>query len=339
MSFKDVLGQDHVVQTFQKVIINDRLGQAYIFLGRDGVGRSLFAKELAKGLNCNTKVGDACDRCVNCRRIDNKTSPDVHWISMAIGRKLLGIEDIKTLQHMALLRPVESSYKVFIIQDANRLSEEAANCLLKILEEPSPSTRIVLLVSSLDSLPETVISRCQIIRFLNLSDHIVRKALHDKFKIDKDSLEWFVRVSNGSIGDAIDLIEENLFSVNEWLINGLADLRPTNNFSLSKDINGWLTDKGKTLEDKRTYLKKALNLVLSHYRDVLLYKAGLEGVLSHLGDRHRGLIERQSGLSGVNNVMKIIDEIFVAFDHLETNANITLLLDNLLTNIANHRCR
>ncbi|MGR3317748.1 MAG: DNA polymerase III subunit [Candidatus Anammoxibacter sp.] len=337
MSFNDVLGQDHVAQTFQKILKKDHLAHAYIFFGMDGVGKSLFARQLTKTLNCNEIDFDSCNECVSCRKIDAGSSPDIMWMSLEKGKKMLGIDDVKTLRNSAALKPVESDYKIFIIREANKLSEEALNCLLKTLEEPPPSTMIILLAQSLDSLPETIVSRCQVIRFLSLSNDIVRTLLQKTYKdnIDSiDSLEWFVQISNGSVGNAITLIEEDLYGKNKSLISSLANLKQIDNFRLSQEIHEWISENKKTLEEKRSYLKIILDLILYYYRDILICKTKPPEKIHFFNREHINLIRDQSSLLTIGDITNIIDYVFAAFNNLESNANTNFLFENLLTRIA-----
>ncbi|MGR3220059.1 MAG: DNA polymerase III subunit delta' [Candidatus Anammoxibacter sp.] len=337
MSFKDILGQDHVVQTFQKIIKKSHLAHAYIFFGMDGVGKSLFAQQLTKTLNCNAVDFDSCGKCVSCRKIEAGSSPDIMWVSLQKGKKLLGIDDVRAVQDSAALKPVESNHKIFIIREADKLSEEALNCLLKTLEEPPPATMIILLIQSLDSLPETIVSRCQVIRFRSLSNDIVLTVLQENYK-DKtgsiDSLEWFVQISNGSAGNAITLIEEDLYEKNKFLISSLTNLKLIDNFSLSQAIHEWIPENKKTLEEKRSYLKIILDLVLYYYRDILICKTNSFDGIHFFNPEYISLIRDQSRLLTISNISDIIDHIFTAFNNLESNANTNFLFEHLLTRIA-----
>lgn len=337
MSFKDVLGQDHIVQNFQKTIEKDLLAHAYVFTGIDGIGKSLFAKQLAKRLNCSANDIDSCDKCVNCRKIDMETSSDVHWISLGKSKKFLGIKDIKALQDTAALKPVESNYKIFVIKDANRLSEEASNSLLKTLEEPPLSSIIILLASSLDSLPETIVSRCQIIRFLNLSQDTIHEILKNRYKDNVETLEWFAQISNGSVGNAINLIEEDLYKKNELLVECLSNLCKVDNFKLSKQIHDWIPDSKKTLEEKRSYLKIILDLILCYYRDLLVLKIEHCGKIHYFNNEQKCLIEKQSMLFTYDDIATTIDQIIAAVSDLESNANTNFIFENLFIEIANIR--
>lgn len=334
MSFKNILGQEHVIQNLQKVLKKGCLPHSYIFLGMQGVGKTFTAKELAKSLNCKESDTDSCGKCVNCKRISIGTSPDVHWISLESDKKFIGINDIKELQYASSLKPVESNYKIFIIQNADRLSEEASNCLLKTLEEPPLSTLIILITNSLDFLLETIVSRCQIIKFLNLPKDTIKTFLRTNYSIDEGALEWYTHVSNGSIGEAVKLMNANLFNKNETLINDLFNLKVRDNFKISKEIQDGIANEEKSFEEKRSYLKTILNLILNYYRDLLLYKTGVVEKSYYFNSKHEDLIKAQSNLISIETIIKIIDHIFVAFDNLESNANTNLLLENLLTRLA-----
>jgi len=136
MPFTDLLAQDHIIDHFKKAIKANRLSHAYIFTGQDGVGKTLFAKVFTKALFCKNDEYDSCNSCLNCIRIEKNSHPDVFWTDIEEKAKFIKIENIRNLQHSVKLSPLESDYKIFIIKEADRMNEEASNCLLKTLEEP-----------------------------------------------------------------------------------------------------------------------------------------------------------------------------------------------------------
>ncbi|NOZ23532.1 MAG: DNA polymerase III subunit gamma/tau, partial [Planctomycetes bacterium] len=136
MSIKSIPGQDHVADMFERVFEHDRLGHAYIFAGPKGVGKSLFARELAKALLCEKSKFLGCDECSICHRVDSRSYPDVHWYRPPEGKRIfpIGIVRDEIIPTMGV-KSFEGGYKVFIIEEAHMMNEEAANCLLKTLEE------------------------------------------------------------------------------------------------------------------------------------------------------------------------------------------------------------
>ena len=170
MAFKEIKGQTEIIDFFRNCVNRQRLAHAYLFLGPDAPSKALLAKNLAKLLNCEAperKEGllfDCCQRCPSCRKIDNLNHPDVHWISFG-GQKKISIDQVRLLQKEISLKPYQGRFKIFIIEQAQRMSEQAANSLLKILEEPPEYSLIILSAPDRSGLLETIISRSQIVKF------------------------------------------------------------------------------------------------------------------------------------------------------------------------------
>ncbi len=335
MSFKNILGQEYAKDVFRNILQKGSLAHAYIFFGPGGTGKSLFANEVTKSLNCIDMDGDVdpCDKCISCRKVDSGTSSDVIRISLEKGRKQIGIDEVRTLQGSAALKPVESDLKTFIINDTDKLSEEAFNCLLKTLEEPPPSTLIILLVNSMDALPETIVSRCQVIRFFSLPVNLVNSYLQEQFKVEKDISEWISTLSGGSIGYATMINDEGLFKKNELLVERLIKLTVEDNFNLSQEIHSWFAGK-ETPEEKRSCLKIVLELFLSFYRDLLIIKTNSADDGRYLNRTQRRVMEFKAKSCSVDSLITIIDQIIFAINNVNANANTSFLLENLLTNIA-----
>ena len=165
MPFTDILAQDHILEHFRKTITANHLSHAYIFTGQDGVGKTLLAKEFSKAISCTENKDDSCNLCHNCIRIEKNNHPDIYWIDIEEKAKFIKIENIRNLQHSVRLSPVESDYKIFIIKEADRMNEEASNCLLKTLEEPSGDTILILVSDAPARLLPTIRSRCRQMAF------------------------------------------------------------------------------------------------------------------------------------------------------------------------------
>lgn len=165
MAFKDITGQDRAIGFFRNVVSSNRLAHAYLFLGPEGVGKTLLAKNLAKFVNCENPSGDCCDNCASCRKTDNNNHPDVHWIEPE-RTKNISIEEVRLLRKEVSLKAYEGRYKVFIILEADSMTMEAANSLLKVLEEPPEASLIILISTNISGILPTITSRCQLIKFL-----------------------------------------------------------------------------------------------------------------------------------------------------------------------------
>jgi DNA polymerase-3 subunit delta' len=163
MGLRELVIPERVRRVLLRAIKDLRLPSAYLFVGPAGLGKRTTAFALAKGLNCSAQNGDACDQCAVCRRIDRHLHPDIHLVEPQ--GQVIKIDQIRQLREALTLQAYEGRVKVAILDDAGKLSIEAGNALLKMLEEPPVETLFVLICQHLGSLPATVISRAQVMRF------------------------------------------------------------------------------------------------------------------------------------------------------------------------------
>ncbi len=219
-------GHDAAVTLLNGSFVRNRVSHAYLFTGPNGVGKRTLALDLAKALNCSPApnlMGEAtrpCDNCSPCDRISRKQHPDVRVISPATPtsndrdadaaqrRVMIGIDLIADIQNDAMLEPYEGGARVFIIAGAERMSPEAANSLLKILEEPPPSVHIFLTATSHRNLPETIISRCHRIQLRPVPTDVIETELIQRFELDPDRAARLAKLSMGAPGWAINAIQD-----------------------------------------------------------------------------------------------------------------------------------
>ena len=223
MSWADVQGQPLPLQLLQAHLRQGRLAPAYLFAGPEGVGKRLTALELAKALNCeqpdpSTKAqgrpeqGEAasrdegpCDRCPPCQRIIRRIHPDVHLLEPKGALDLIHLEEAHQALERIALRPFMGRTQVVIIDGADRLTEEAANGLLKSLEEPPAHARFLLLTSQPGNCLPTIVSRCQLIRFQRLPSPVIAQLLLCRQACDAPTAEAVSRLAQGSGERAVEL--------------------------------------------------------------------------------------------------------------------------------------
>ncbi len=332
MSFKIISCQDHVVKLFQNAIIRDHLAHAYIFAGQEGIGKTLFSKELAKAIFCQHPGVDACDTCSHCKRIDSDSFSDLFLIVPEKNSRVIKIEQLKYLQDVLNVKPLESKYKMIIIHSADKMNEEASNCLLKTLEEPPSYAIIILIVTSLESVRETVRSRCQIVRFSPLSMTAIKGILVNRFQLDDKQAERLAFVSSGSMERAVLLSGTHVLEKKDWLINRILKLEVQDNLTFSKELfEEWHIQDLDVLEEKRTHVKELILSFLLYYRDLLVCKIEGELPLYHTGWRDALTSKSQSVSEDV--LFDIIHVIKASLEYLDRNANIALLLENMITKI------
>ena len=218
-TFKDLIGQEIIAETIYNSIKNNRSANAYLFTGIRGVGKTTIARIIAKSLNCLKGIDELCskDLCENCKAISNSNHIDV--LEMDAASKT-GVDDVRDLIEFSRYGPTTAKYKIFIIDEVHMLSKQAFNALLKTLEEPPEYLKFIFATTEVKKIPVTVISRCQ--RFdlarvnsSNLFKFIKEVKDKEKGKIKDEALKLIVKISEGSVRDALSLLDRALLSQNE----------------------------------------------------------------------------------------------------------------------------
>jgi DNA polymerase-3 subunit delta' len=218
--FSNLIGNDEVKESLRRLLSGGRVPGSMLFTGDEGIGKKLFALELAKSLNCRQRDGvDACDKCSSCKRISRSTFPPftsdddnkerLIWsehadVAMVRPHKqIIRVKPMRELEREANFRPFEGAARVFIVEDADTMNDQAANALLKTLEEPPPTSHLILTTSNPTALLATIRSRCQIIRFAPIAASEVEKFLVEQKQLPAEDARLLARTSQGSIGRAL----------------------------------------------------------------------------------------------------------------------------------------
>lgn len=205
MSFAKLVGNDSIKEWLQKAIKLSRLPRSLIFTGQNGVGKQAFALEFAKALNCKNLDPDfsSCDKCLNCQRIANGQFADTRLI--APDGQFIKIEQVRSVLEQIYYHPFEGNCRVYIFESAERMREQAANALLKTLEEPPSTSLIILLTSSLDSLLPTIRSRTVKLRFSPIPMDVLKNYLETNYPRPKLEQQLLINLAQGSIGRALSI--------------------------------------------------------------------------------------------------------------------------------------
>src|SRR6185436_16533582 len=217
--FSSLTGNDRVKEVLKRMLVSGRLPGALLFVGEEGIGKKLFALEVARSLNCRTpKDNEACGTCSACTRIGKLNYPtsadsddwkqmiwtDHRDVGMVVApKRVLRVEQMRAIEREANFRPVEGKARVFIVDEADRLNDSSANALLKVLEEPPSTSHLILITARPAMLLPTILSRCQVIRFAPLSVADIEGYLTTNNLVDAKSARIRARASSGSIAKAL----------------------------------------------------------------------------------------------------------------------------------------
>ena len=264
MSFDSVLGQEDAVEILQDEIEKERISHAYLFSGQSGIGKSKLGYEFAKAVFCQELKIDSCGKCISCRKMEHQNHPDFKIISILENKNNISIDQIRELKKEIAYKPYESEKKIYIIESADQMSKEAANSLLKTLEEPPSFATIILLAEDTSRLLPTIISRCQQLKLKNLALSEIKKLLLEK-GIAADKAEILSRTAHGSPGKALAAAEkENFFASRKEIYDFLTEIEKKNSIEIFK------------LTKKLTSLLKAdfpcFDLLSDWYRDIMMIK-------------------------------------------------------------------
>ena len=321
-----IIGQPRATTLLERSLETGQLSHAYLFVGPPHVGKSALALGLAQAVNCQAS-NVPCGECTPCRRIAEGKNSDVQVISVVTeeGRKVISISQVKEMQNAASLPPFEGRHKVFIFDKAELLSQEAANRLLKTLEEPSPQVLIILLTSRESDVLPTVVSRCQRVELRPLPTPLVKETLAERYSIDNQRAELLARVSGGCLGWALlALQDEALLEARGRRLATLANLREATiiqRFAYAAEL-------ATQFSKRREEVEEILSLWVRWWHDLLLIRGGNNESITNV-DHQETLLQQARDLSG-RQITDFIHRLQEARQALEQNANSRLVFDNLM---------
>jgi DNA polymerase III subunit delta' len=287
-----IVGHDQAVSVLRRSITSDLLSHAYIFTGTPGVGKRTLAMAFAMTLNCEAEPPEGselpdvpCGYCSSCSRILRGEHPDVTEINLETQAAMLAeegskrapakelrIDSIRELQRTVGLSPYSGRWKVYIIGDAQKMNEEAANCLLKTLEEPPPHTILILLAPDEASVLPTIFSRCMHIPLRLLPRTLVASSLEKEWRAEPEHAEHLAALSGGRLGWAVSMLRDR--NKLEHRSRALEDIAVLSGSTILDRVNA-AAKYAKKFTDARPELYATLDTWEGWWRDVLVVKAGV----------------------------------------------------------------
>jgi DNA polymerase-3 subunit delta' len=321
-----VIGQDKILSLLNYGLKTNAIAHAYLLVGPRHVGKGTLAINLAQALNCDGPEVP-CGECRSCQRIRDGKHADVTPIGLD-SRTEIGIDDIRGLQRLANLPPYEGKCKVFIIDEAEYLSTEAANSLLKILEEPPPRVAWLLLASEEKRLLPTIISRCQRLELKPVPSERVQEVLVDSYNVDADKAKLLTQLCHGRLG---------------WALSALADCAILEQRSQRIDRLVSLLTAG--LEQRFAYAQELANrfsqdrkagaeiteVWFDWWRDLMLIEGGCQEAIINVD--YRAVLEEQAGGLSLSEIKEFLASLGLLQDAISKNVNSRLALEWLMLNL------
>jgi DNA polymerase-3 subunit delta' len=323
--FRDILGQDWVVDHLKTGIRRGRLSHAYLFLGADGVGKASTARALAAALNCAAPQddGDACGSCPSCQRLAAGTHPDFLVISPKESKTQIEIDEIRELRRLTGYPPLGGGWRVVLIKPAAALTahnDAAANALLKTLEEPPERHLLVLTARGEADLLPTIVSRCHKLAFAPLPSALIIRELERRRGLPQSQATLVAALSGGSLGRALVLDPEELVRQRDQVLADLAQL--------PRGSAGAVLNWAQRLTKNRTDLDNFLLLAQLWYRDLLLsHFQAAPGLLAH--QDLLPALEQEQAAGGPDTWFACFTALGAAQRQLQANLNPELTLDIL----------
>ncbi len=330
MSWAAIRGHDRIVDAFRRAYARRRMAHAYLLVGPSGVGKHRFARELARALLCEAPRSaaalEACDRCESCVLVAAGTHPDLFSVRRPEEKNELPIDVMQELCRDFTLRTARGHGKVALLEDADDLNEESANCFLKTLEEPPPRSVFILVGTDVERQLPTIRSRAQVVRFAPLPDPLVREILAGE-GVSEPALSRAVRAAGGSPGQGLALADDALWQCRRMLLEGLASDRG-DPVALGRGLVEFAEDAGKDTAPQRRRAALVLRLLVEALADALRLRVG--GPVRSCGPDERPLLAALVERADEETVGLLIDRCMEAEIHLNRYLQLGLVLEGLI---------
>jgi DNA polymerase-3 subunit delta' len=312
----DIVGHDWAIALLQQNLALERITQSYLCVGPPRIGKTLLGQKLAQALNCSQE-NPPCGECRSCTKIERQIHPDVRLIEPEGGT--LKIAQIRELQHEAILAPYEGDWRVIILAEFQQATPEAANCLLKTLEEPPTHLVLILTATDTSALLPTIVSRCQVLSLRPPSISQIQEALIER-DIPLEKARLLAHLSEGRIGWAIEAADnpDILETRQKWL--RFFQTLP------AKDLVKRFHD-AEQLDKTSTTVLEQLKLWVSWWRDILLIQSDCQELVTNID--HLEELEAQAGMFRLLDSQAFLQHLYRTRTELERNANSRLALEVL----------
>ncbi len=329
MSWDCIRGQDAARNTFVAAVAAGRLAHSYLLVGPDGVGKRLFAHELAKAFLCEKPPATltACDRCPACAQVKVGTHPDLLFLRTPTDKHELPVDDMRAFCAQVSLKPTRGPRKIGIVEDADDFNGSSANSFLKTLEEPPPGALLLLIATTTDRQLPTILSRCQIVRFAPLSPSDLKAVLATQGIDDPAKRDRLARLGSGSVSRTLALDDDSIWEVRQRLVEGLTSLRPQFQ-ALTEVWSKFHEDAGKETRPQRLRASLVLQFLVEAVQHALKFSLG--ATVSDLDAAEAAQLKSFAGRVGTDGLMELLDKFVEADFHVERRVQLILVVESVL---------
>jgi DNA polymerase III subunit delta' len=326
----DIVGHNHAINTLRRAITSQRVRHAYLLVGPDHIGKTLLARRFAQTLLCTSETEpglappNPCQTCLACRKVLHDNHPDVHYISRPPERQFIVIDQVRELQNSSARKTMEGRRNIFIIEGMHEMNIQAANCLLKTLEEPEPDVVLLLTAPDPGMLLPTILSRVQQIPLHLLTTAQIRLALQERWHASDEDAALISALAAGRMGWAIQAIEDDdLLTDRQTQLETLTRI-PALNRVQRFDI----AQKLSTESDK---IKDMLELWLLWWRDLLFAAHNCPDLVVNVDMRN--LLQKQAAKISPVESLRMIRNILRTLETLDQNVNTRMALEVLMLDV------
>lgn len=324
-TFKDVVGHKDIINYIRNAVREDKVSHAYILNGERGAGKKMLANLFAATLLCEKGGPDPCNECHSCRQAESGNHPDIIKVTHEKPNSI-SVDDIREqVNNTIMIKPYQGPYKVYIIPQADMMTPQAQNALLKTIEEPPEYAVIMLLTENADTLLPTINSRCVMLKLRNIKDTLIKKYLMETMQVPDYKADMCTAFAQGNMGRAIMLANSEHF--NEIRDETVQLLKYINEMELSEIVQAVSRITAYKLE-----INDYLDIIMIWYRDVLLYKATKDMDKVVFKDQIKYIKERAKR-SSYEGIELIIESLEKAKARLKANVNFDLVMELLFLTI------
>ena len=330
MSWDRIRGQASARNTFFAAREAGRLAHSYLLVGPDGIGKRLFARELAKAFLCEKPPADltACDRCPACAQVEAGTHPDLLFLRTPEDKHELPVDDMREFCSQVALKPTRGPRKIGIVEDADDFNASSANSFLKTLEEPPPGALLLLIATTTDRQLPTILSRCQVVRFAPLNAPDLKAVLEIQGVEAPAKRDRLARLGNGSVSRALALDDDSIWQVRQKLIEGLTSPRPQFQ-PLAETWSKFNEDAGKETAAQRMRASLVLQFLIEAVQHAL--KLSLGATVPDLDPTEAPRLKAFADRVGTGVLMELLDKLVEADFFVERRVQLILIVESILS--------